>query len=56
MCQKFCKNSYAHKRLVDDKLFRELTILCEVSLSFVDAPFLLSHDELFDIIAYITSC
>jgi hypothetical protein len=42
--------------LVNAELLRELTNLCEGSLSFVDDPFFLSHDELRDIIAYITSC
>jgi hypothetical protein len=54
--RRFYNNSYAHERLVDAELLRELTNLCEGSLSFVDDPFFLSHDELRDIIAYITSC
>jgi hypothetical protein len=51
----FHSKSYAHERLVDAELRREITCLCEGSLSFVDGPFFLTHGELRDIIAYITS-
>jgi hypothetical protein len=54
--RRFYSKSYAHERLVDAELLREITCLCEGSLSFVDGPFFLTHGELRDIIAYITSC